>query len=328
MANTIPSFGSASFRSLFWWLLLHVILIGASPTPNNVLTKRVRTEFREFANDYEGRVEKGQYLRDLFPLDDEKAAEYNGGKSVVSPFQDPVAVTRNGWSTYIFPYPFDQKGALDPSYGNILDAAFADKDLPVDQKESTVYYYMHNRRFLKDGQFKEQPTKAVYSNVVVPASGAFIFDENYSPKYRQGQLKEGDIPDLDTLSDIAYFQWRDGCQVKSVPTNSLKVIFRSHISHKGTYDYVVQALEEADYKRVPGWADKAVFSMESRQGQAILGTVHGSGTAWMLIQHKQALGLKKISEVAVFGHGTGFDFKQDPNGKYANLNLRFTIEDV
>ncbi|GJD00298.1 WD domain-containing protein [Colletotrichum higginsianum] len=327
MANAIHSFGAGSLRSLFLLFLIHATLIGASPTLNNVLAERAKVKVPEFENNYEGRVKKGQYLSDLFSLSDEEAAKKNDGVSLASPFQDPVAVTRNGWVKYIFWYPFDQENALDPSYDNILDKAFEDKDLPVDKTESAVYYYWHNRIFFKDGDFR-LPTKAMYSNVVVPASGAFIFDQNKSPTHRKGELKKGVVPDLDTLSDIAYFQWRDGCETKKLDPKGLKVIFRSHISHRGTYDIVVQALKDAKFEHVPGWDKKAVFSMDSREGQAILGTVHGSGTAWMLIQHKEALGLKKITEVAVFGHGDGFDFNNDPEKEYANLNLRFTIKDV
>ncbi|KAK6226486.1 monosaccharide transporter [Colletotrichum tabaci] len=39
--------------------------------------------------------------------------------------------------------------------------------------------------------------------------------------------------------------------------------------------------------------------MDSDEGLAILGTTHGASTAWMLIQHKQKLGLKTIKEVVL-----------------------------
>ncbi|WQF85615.1 hypothetical protein CDEST_10629 [Colletotrichum destructivum] len=327
MANTIHSFGAGSLRSFFLLFLIHATLIGASPTPSNVLTERAKIKVPEFENNYEGRVKKGQYLMDLFPLSDEEAAKKNDGVSVASPFQNPVAVTRNGWRKYIFWYPFDHENALAPTYRDVLDKAFEDEDLPVKKTESALYYYWHNEDFIKDGDFRK-PTRGFYANVVVPASGAFIFDQNKSPTYRKGELGKGVVPDLDTLSDIAYFQWRDGCEAKKLDPKGLKVIFRSHITHQGTYDIVVKALKDKEYERVPGWDKKAVFSMDSREGQAILGTVHGSGTAWMLIQHKETLGLKKITEVAVFGHYNGFDFNNDPAKEFANLNLRFTIKDV
>ncbi|TQN67540.1 hypothetical protein CSHISOI_07912 [Colletotrichum shisoi] len=312
MANVIHPFGSGSFRSFFLLLfLLRAALISASPTPSDTLTRRAKIETPEFGQDYNGRVEKGQYLRDLFPLSNEEAAKKNKGVSLASPFQDPAAVVRNGWSKHVFWYPFDQKNALPPSFGDVLDKAFEDKDLPVNKTESAVYAYWHNKDFVKDDELR-RPTRAIYSNVVVPASGAFIFDTNKSPTSKKSDLKKG----------------LDACETKKLDPKGLKVVFRSHVTHKGTYEIVLRALKDAKFGHVPRWDKKAVFSMDSREGQAILGTVHGSGAAWMLIQHKEALGLKKITEVAVFGHGSGFDFNGDSTTKHANLNLRFTIKDV
>ncbi|KAJ0166569.1 hypothetical protein CTA2_6775 [Colletotrichum tanaceti] len=336
MAYTVYYFGARGFRSFFLLFLLHITLISASPNPTNVLTKRVKVEVvPKFDNDYEGRVKMGQYLRDLFLLSDEELATKNNGSSLASPFKDPAAVALNGWTEnrYWYPYPRSKWRAL-PFYQNRLDKAFADEYFPVDKKESAIYDYWHDKTFFKDG-VEKQPTMATYVSVVVPASGAFIFDTSFSPKDTKAEKEEkegksfgGDVPELDTLSDIAYFQWKHACEAKSVDVKNLKVIFRSHITHQGTYDIVVQALKEEKYEYVPGWDNKAVFSMDSRQGQAILGTIHGSSPAWMLIQHKKALGLKKITEVAVFSSDKGFAFENDPEGSRANLNLRFIIEDV
>ncbi|KAF0316628.1 hypothetical protein K4K61_006620 [Colletotrichum sp. SAR11_59] len=348
MANAIHSFGSGSVRSLFLWFLLHVLLINASPTPRDtiVLTKRARAPFPTFAQDYDGRVQKGQYLNDLFPLDDAKAAEYNGGASVASPYQDPSVLKPNGWTRYIFWYPFEQDSgdveapfgavtdpAFDnmglsidktPGYDNNLDNAFADTDHPVDETEAGEYYYRHDREF---GQGKK-PTMASYSNVLVPASGAFIFDEDYSPSFRKSDWGLGDVPDLDTMSDVAFFQWIDACKAKNIQPNTLKLIFVSHCTNQKTYDIVVEALKATKYNKVPSYADKAVFGMDTPEGQAILGTVWGSATSWMLIQHKKELGLKKIKEVAIWGLGNGFAFEEEPEGEVANLNMRFVVEDA
>ncbi|TEA20698.1 hypothetical protein C8034_v008138 [Colletotrichum sidae] len=350
MANTIHSFGSGSVRSLLLWLLLHVSLISASPTPTTrdtpVLVERARAKFPTFAPDYEGRVKKGQYLIDLFPLDDEKAAEYNGGDPVYSPYQDASALKPNGWTRYIFWYPheedtgdveapfgevtdpaFDGLGlAIDktPGYDDNLDDAFGDKDHPVDQEQAGEYYYRHDREF---GEGKK-PTMASYSNVVVPASGAFIFDEDFSPTARKRDWKQGDVPELDTMSDVAYFQWTDACKVKKVDPKALKLLFVSHVAHQGTWEIVRDALKEDKRPSVPNYANKAVFAMDSRQGQAILGSTWGSALSWMLIQHKKELGLKKITEVAVWGLGNGFGFEDDVEGETANLNLRFVVADA
>ncbi|CCF36778.1 hypothetical protein CH063_08273, partial [Colletotrichum higginsianum] len=173
------------------------------------------------------------------------------------------------------------------------------------------------------------PTQAVYENVMVPASGAIVFDQNFSPTSKIARPKAvGTVPYLDKLSDVAYFQWQHSCRARGVEQSSLKVVFRSKIIHKGTSDIVIKALKDAAYTRIPGFAEKAVFSMDSREGQAILGTVHGSSTAWMLIQHKKQLGLKRISEVAVFSSGTGHEFSRHMLSLATTISLRFTIIDA
>ncbi|KAI8168064.1 hypothetical protein K4K49_011285 [Colletotrichum sp. SAR 10_70] len=167
---------------------------------------------------------------------------------------------------------------------------------------------------------------AHYTNVVNPKSGAFIFDSNFSPTYAKNENKKGDIPDLDTASDIAYFQWRDGCLSGGDDVKSLKVVFRSHIVYNKTFQIVMEALRRAKYTEVPEWDKRITFKMDTDEGLAILGSTHGASTAWMLIQHKAELGLKDITEVVVWAANGAFPLTRNPN--LANLNLRFTIVDV
>lgn len=134
-----------------------MILISASPTPGNAATKQAKpkkVEVPEFPQDYEGRVKKGQYLRALFSLDEEKATEYNNGVSVASPFNDPDELWHQGWIQLVFRYPYKDEdegvSPVPPSYGNALDEAFKDEGLPVDKTQAAVYYYKHNSRYMKD----------------------------------------------------------------------------------------------------------------------------------------------------------------------------------
>lgn len=159
-----------------------------------------------------------------------------------------------------------------------------------------------------------------------PPSGAFIFDNNYSPRYEVTKNGKGDVPDLDTLSDIAYFQWLSACQYKNKSPTTLKVVFRAGVSYKPTFDIAIQALKDEKFDQVPGWDKRAVFKMDSRPGRALLGSTHGAGIAWMLIQHKEKLGIKTITEVTVWGSKGGFGFKEKPHT--VRLNLRFVIKDA
>ncbi|EFQ36791.1 uncharacterized protein GLRG_11937 [Colletotrichum graminicola M1.001] len=248
-----------SFSRLYSLLLLvlfQVSLLTASPTspalpaPDEISLSKRAGQFPNFPSDYEGRVKKGAYLRALMPLNNAQAAQANGGVSVASPFQDPNAAARWGWTLQTSWYPF--KDGLKPLHTKYLKEAFKDTAFPVDEKQSGVYYHYHNKDFAQANGKKGEPTKAVYSNVVNPSASAFIFDENMSPRHVVKEYGVGTVPDLDTLSDFAFFQWLEGCQYKRLDPKNLKVVFRTHITYGPTFKIVVDALKEAGYKRVPG----------------------------------------------------------------------------
>ncbi|WQF82575.1 hypothetical protein CDEST_07589 [Colletotrichum destructivum] len=302
MVRPVYSYGLRGLCVMFILLLLYFIPIVTSPTLAIVLTKRVKLPVPEFPLDFEGRVKKGAWLNDLFSLSDREAKQW------ASPFQ-PADISTWG-----------------PSFGASLDAAFNDPAFPIDKSNNGIYRFLHNKSFrYKDGR-KGKPTHAKYANVANPRAGAFVFDSNWSPKYKLAEGGKGDIPDLDTLSDIAYFQWQQSCNAVGVATSSLKVIFRSHVIYAPTFNTVVEAIRGAGYKEVPGWDERITFSMESREGLAILGSANGASTAWFLIQHRAELGAKKIKEVVVWDYYGGFRF--DTKMDDTVLNLRFTVVDA
>ncbi|TEA10519.1 hypothetical protein C8034_v009635 [Colletotrichum sidae] len=330
MANAVHSFGTRRLCILLISLSHHLVLANASPTPDasttlsatdRVLDKRVKITIPFFENDYIGRIEKGEWLKGLFPA----AADV-----VPSPYDDPDDLEKWGWVPYVWRPPFTTK---KPDFGNKLDEAFADTAFPVDMEQSALYNVVHEKEFTYKNGRKGQPTRGHYTNVAVARSGAFIFDSNFSPKYARVSNKAinpnknpGDIPDLDTLSDLAWFQWHDSCMAIGASPGSLKVVFRSRITYVPTYDTVIEALRKAGHDRVPGWNQRITLSMDEDEGMAILGTAHGASTAWMLLQHKKDMGLKAIKEVVVWGSQGGFPL--GASALASTLNLRFTIVDA
>ncbi|KAK6222999.1 hypothetical protein QIS74_03844 [Colletotrichum tabaci] len=235
MAKTFHPFEAWSSRLLLLCLLLQAFLVGASPITgikpaDEALTKRARAKYPTFSNDYDGRVKKGEYLMTLLPVGNEEAAELNGGASIVSPFQDPESLVTWGWTPYITWYPYETNLDGDterlpgfPGYGQLLDEAFADSEYPVDDKQTGVYHFVQDKTFRKWWWLRNgQPSEGSYKNVANPPSGAFIFDVNYSPRHEVAKNGKGDVPDLDTLSDIAYFQWLSACQYKNISPKTLK----------------------------------------------------------------------------------------------------------
>ncbi|TDZ32122.1 hypothetical protein C8035_v012339 [Colletotrichum spinosum] len=331
-----------------WTRVLHLLLFAlqlprtsASPAPrpathparSEALAKRAGA-FPDFPSDYEGRVQRGEYLRALMPLDDAQAARQNGGVPVASRFQDPDLAARWGWTLETAWYPYTKK--LAPLHTRLLDSAFADPAFPVDETRSGVYYHLHDKEFTQTNGEEGEPTQAVYSNVVNPRAGAFMFDENMSPKHVVKTYGAGTVPDLDTLSDMAFLQWVEACRHEGVDPKSLRLMFRAHVTYAPAFRTVVQALKEAGYGRVPGWKDRATIRMDTRPGAAVLGSTNGASSAWMLLQHKDVLGVKKITEAVVWGYqprlrgllgkASGFSFDASPGS--AALNIRFTVEDA
>jgi hypothetical protein len=99
-------------------------------------------------------------------------------------------------------------------------------------------------------------------------------------------------------SDVAYIQYLTA-SVSLVSPPPIKYIFRLRILHPATrslLDRIVNVHNDGNYSIWPGIA----FDIASERGKAILGTVHGAGVAWMLIQRKSEFGGRQIGSVTVF----------------------------
>ncbi|KAK2016244.1 hypothetical protein LZ32DRAFT_525446 [Colletotrichum eremochloae] len=308
-------------------MLTEVILIGASPNPaskavDNDLLKRQghRTLYQEFPKTYLGRVEKGFYLLWLLPLGSKEAEKLNGGISVSSPFQDYDDFKKWGWSQSASRYPYTSNlfgsASISPFFEGKTDDVFKDPALPVD-KRANIGYSSRNDMSFKKYRWLPKPSYGRYENVMNPPYGAIMFDSNWSPRYEVEQRQKGSIPDLNALSDVVFLQWLHACKLDKVDPKKLRVAYRFTIVTPSTIEIIEQALRQANDKLVPGWQNRKVFTMKETGGAAILGSQHGAAIAWLLIQHKEILGVKTVTEVAVW--------KREGNPHYS---LRFTIKDV
>ncbi|TDZ24698.1 hypothetical protein Cob_v002287 [Colletotrichum orbiculare MAFF 240422] len=351
MASTAHPWLRPSFRLLLSWLILHGVLAGATPTPGAIgpheddflslpiahgaLAKRARKQFKEFPPHYEGRIDKGRFLLSLFGLSEEQAKSENEDRDVASPWQDPKAVEQWGWTRTLKRPPFYDyeedapESVLDlvPGFGFSLNKAFNDPDHEIDGDDNVLSSYKHNGPFKLPNGDAGRSTNAMYNNVLNPKAGAVIFDRNFSPRYKTTIKKvQGDVPELEILSDIIYFQWLEVCAQEDVSPDKINVIFRAHVTYAPTFQLVMRTLKEKGLESIPGWRDKVVFPMDTDQGLAILGSVHGAGAALFLIQHKERFGLKKITEVTVWGDYNEPGLENDPEKAF--LNLRFTVTDA
>lgn len=85
-----------------------------------------------------------------------------------------------------------------------------------------------------------------------PLAGTIIFDEDESPGFAKAVREQinkephgGDIPDLTNLSDLAFFQWTEACQEKSVDPGAITQMVWAHVVTPLTFKQVQQSLMEA-----------------------------------------------------------------------------------
>ncbi|KAK1959698.1 hypothetical protein LY78DRAFT_591084 [Colletotrichum sublineola] len=321
MLYCIFPFGPQSLRWLLLCLLTQVTLISASPKPAGDAVDNGRTLYPKFPQTYPGRVEKGFYLLRLLPVGNEEAQKLNQGISTISRFQDYKDLERWGWRTYAARYPYDSSlvggGRPEPWFDGDMDV-FKDPVFPVIQTENISYRSNNDVPFKKELGLPS-PSDGFYQNTMNPTYGAIIFDVNWSPRYSVSIRDTRNVPDLNALSDVIFLQWLHACKVDKVDPKKLKLTYRLKIlsMDTDTNEIIEQALRKAKHKMASGWDNRKVFTMDESEGAAILGSTHGAGVAWMLIQHKEILGIKTITEVAVW---------QAEDDDY--FNLRFIIKDV
>jgi hypothetical protein len=80
----------------------------------------------------------------------------------------------------------------------------------------------------------------------------------------------------------------------------LKYVLQSRITNSDTQDVLREIGDSMSLEKHPnqwpGWS----FSTDTEAGQALLGTPDAQGAAYLLIQHKDALGHKLIDKITIF----------------------------
>jgi hypothetical protein len=104
---------------------------------------------------------------------------------------------------------------------------------------------------------------------------------------------------------------------------NLRYVLRASVGNHETLGilYYVAALKQGassgTHWKIKPFRERVDLDANSHEGRAIIGTPNGLGTAWMLIQHKKELGVKKISKVSLF---------QDEGA--SSPSILFTIENA
>ena len=155
-----------------------------------------------------------------------------------------------------------------------------------------IYPILHVCKLTQD-----QATKATFTQVCNHQDGVLIACDNRTAHHTKALTNnpKATYPPLVHWSDIAFLQWL----MQNPTPGNLKYIFRMTIQNIETCCVLDKVLRLSTQTRYDVWPG-LTFDIESEEGQAILGTPNGSGTAWLLIQHKKQLGDKRIERVTVF----------------------------
>jgi hypothetical protein len=146
-----------------------------------------------------------------------------------------------------------------------------------------------------------QETNAYFKQICNPTEGVVIAASNLGP-YDAGLLQDPPIANLPLLrhwSDIAFLQYLSSCSEQTTVPMTLRYIFRATIQNVPTYSILNNILVNHGLKTYETWPG-LTFDVGSEEGRAILGTPHGSGVVWLLVQHKPQLGNKRIDRITMF----------------------------
>ncbi|KAL1797202.1 hypothetical protein ACET3X_003808 [Alternaria dauci] len=129
--------------------------------------------------------------------------------------------------------------------------------------------------------------------------------------------KKEEFPKLSMASDILAAYW-----LRNPNPKNLKYWFGQDVVNEATEPIIMKILVDHGYTEgVPAWPGLQL-DMPSDEALALLGSPIGSTVAFFLIQHKEELGLKRVTSVTIFrDHNTISHLT-------AEVQLLFRIDDV
>lgn len=185
-----------------------------------------------------------------------------------------------------------------------------------------------------------------WQNAFSVAEGAIFAIYNVSPA---GKAQAYLTPEISHWSDAAFVQWRNECRMyesqTGSPASEIRYIFRCEIVNELTISVIKSILDEqrnlmdknisSDKRSIldehQKMVDKSIssencytVSANTPQGQALLGSPNGAGVAYLLIQHKDQLGIRTIDHIDIFSAYYGEDIF-DVNTTYS---LCFRVSQV
>ena len=161
------------------------------------------------------------------------------------------------------------------------------------------------------------PTDGEYYALLNPKGKTITSVSNFSPMYRLKQ-KLGShlpadwterLPDVYRWSDVIWILWKDVAKEKA---GDLKYIFKHNVITEQTRFIMEQTVGAPRDGLVAPWPGHE-FRLGSNYFVALLGTLHGRGIVYLLIQHATGLAGKDLESITIF------------TDSYEGYNLLFTL---
>ena len=209
----------------------------------------------------------------------------------------------------------------DPTWEDGLQASkeyvetFSNRDFDPKYQEELMY---HLAKFHLSDNWQESGGSLVqiiwenrhfsgyWENAYSIVEGAIFASNNRAPRAALDQSGRHEYPVISHWSDVAFLQWRSESRRYESQTGSLappiRYIFRCQIVNKKTRKVIENIVDE---KRKAADQDTNIqvcytVSTSTPEGKALLATPNGAGVAYLLIQHKEQLGVKTITEIDIF----------------------------
>ncbi|KAF5012005.1 hypothetical protein FDECE_1911 [Fusarium decemcellulare] len=306
----------ATFTFISFLLVSFILLSNAASSHKPRLNPRVFTTDGDFhdnaignltkrANDdYNKAHDKGRTLYCRMGKSQEAAQADNEGNSLESkPF-----LQINGLEDY---EGWEVAEASASLFGDRLNEALGALGVPIDLRHErwhhnvgvTIYSdpisLIDQNVQRKLGTAKDgQATGAYFQNSFVQNPGVIIADNNYAVG---AALKDADEDPSAPATNIRQYKVTEGA------ADTLKYIIRAQISNETTLKVIFQAIlnkhaRDEKGKRIGTWRDRITLTHESDSKElfGVLGSPNGSRAAFLLINHKERLGVRTINEVDIF----------------------------
>ncbi|KAH7003100.1 hypothetical protein EDB82DRAFT_570269 [Fusarium venenatum] len=257
---------------------------------------------------YDKALTRGRKLHFLMGLTQEEAKQANGGTSLESPEYlqlYPGIEETEGWNVN-----YEDPDGNAPWFRNYLDDAF--RGLGIEKN-------VHQEAWCDEGggHIFENPldpdidkyedhwsSGAFYFTSYIIDAGVVIGDNAQSVKHSFYKM----FPNLEAYytKHMTHLQQLKACMEESGDVSNINYIFQSRITNVDTLEILFEALLKwaGGEITIGKWERRLTLDVRKDEDKeafyAFLGSPHGSMSSYLLLNHKENLGIKTINKVDIF----------------------------